>query len=67
MAKPKFQKLNELHPDPYKRQKAINHIASGLYISAQGTKHFYEALNLLSAWLPEIYGEEFNELKNICS
>ena len=38
-----------------------NILALALYNSAKGTKHFYEALELLSEQLPEIYLEEFNK------
>jgi len=38
-------------------------VASALYISAEGTKHFYEALEILNDVYPDVYGEDFEELK----
>ncbi|KAB8156171.1 hypothetical protein EZY14_002830 [Kordia sp. TARA_039_SRF] len=59
MAKPKFQKINELI---VMKGSGINKIASALYISAKGSKHFYESMELLSEVLPEAYKEEFEQL-----
>lgn len=41
----------------------INALRSALYTSSKGTKHFYEALQLLSITLPNEYLQEFEDLK----
>lgn len=42
-------------------------LASAFYVSAMGTKHFYESLEFLSEVYPEQYLKEFELFKSIIS
>lgn len=39
-------------------------LASALYVSASGTKHFYEALAMLATIYPDQYNDEFESLRS---
>lgn len=63
MHQPKFIKIINLAVDSknsFNKDKS-KYLAEALYISAKGTKHFYETLEFLSEIFPEIYNEEFEE------
>jgi len=63
MRKTKWQKLCELHCEAHSEDEGRNIIASALYISAYGTNHFYEAMEILAKPLPGYYGDEFEKYK----
>lgn len=63
MKKPKCLQIIDISLNLSKCYNKTNVIASALYCSAKGTKHFYETLNLLSDALPEIYKDEFEQFK----
>ena len=50
----------------HKGMDGVHALANALYVSAKGTNHFYEALDLITDILPdeESYKEEFEMLKN---
>ncbi len=52
MRKPKFEQIIDISLE---KGPTANIIAGALYVSAKGTKHFYDALRLLVEQLPEIY------------
>ena len=59
MKQTKSDKIIDLHVESKQSSDKSKYLASALYESAKGTKHFYETLDFLSDTFPDLYGEEF--------
>ena len=59
----KAKQIIDLSINLHKPHNKVSILAAAAYVSAKGTKHFYETLELLSEILPYSYKDEFERLR----